>query len=1143
NLTEVLAVLDCLGLPALPVAPAQPADKYPARDKQGKIKTDRDGNSLPAFTGKNPSFLDASGKPHLINHRLYQDRLPTAAERRKWFANPANGVGTLGDWSSIYWIDLDLKQFDSQAECDAAFTAILQRLLGETWTEQTHSGGYRIAVKLSEPPGFTNFALEPGGRHVGEVLGKGRFTVLAPTIGPSGNPYVRLSDADPVEVESLEAIGIYSTRKPKADRPAPAQPVRTAAESVGSIDLADLGTDTSRAMLAGEDLKGDRSESLVTAIQDWAGWANWCHENSVRRRGTVEDLTRAAGEALGIDADRVGRILSSVDLGSCRPAAEIKGGSESCWKKIRRLDQTTYKALCPKPLAEKIDQQSPASPTQGKWPCPDSVDGNLGTWKAQTFKNPSAELVDYWSDKAAKDPFVQGLEISGDEDNQTLTVEQFQPLADFDFTVERILESDDGGGLVLVVERALAGELTFTRAVIPSVATTKVADFVNALKKELKSNVCCLLKQDDLQRLLHVRTEDYRHKGGRTYRLIDRVGRQLDGTWVFEDRGEACQFKSDGSSTTEEESGWVWNSALGEVEKIPSPKIAEQNPTALSQLAAAAAEFFHPETLPLFYLNCGFVAANLHWQEVIDIEGRFPQLSNHGDPGGAKSTAVNAAMAVVGLHNKATQRFSDSLSFELAKSLSGLPVFLDDPIKKGMKAEERAQVDNYLWSLYNGAARKVRGNIQEPHTAAVTTSNVALGEGNNAIESRLLKLYFPVKDTNPKGMQRLRAAMDVASGGLGQLIAIGYPKAEIDNLEARIVEHLHNSHARIASNLALLTYYTQRFCDLAGVQFDALDYCLKHLCPAADDLGSDKDSLTDFIEKLEILRSQNQVGDWNLTETTDRDGNKFLAVYTLGVWSDFERQFAVNYSRQTIEKLAFERGAARGNAKFVDSKLTWTEHLRAKSTALANCGPEPPKPSKTTTRKALLIPYDLVAEIIDPENQPPKLPSEVKLPEKLPTEVTSEPQTNQGIEPQVTQVTQVTQEEWSPQKGDRVTSKADGLTGTVIDIEAGYFFSLELDEPLELDDGDTLHVVTRTRDQLEPADLGQALVQKYTQSLLLASQQNGHSKAALAQVVEEMRPLPQTVRQTVWDSLPKDLQSRIQTEIIGKPLKGKGVAS
>jgi hypothetical protein len=97
------------------------AEQYPAREKNGEIKRDKQGNPIPAFTGKNPSYLDRSGKPHLVNHRQYQSQLPSDRELREWFANPLNGVGTLGGWNNTIWLDLDLKQFASKEECDRAF--------------------------------------------------------------------------------------------------------------------------------------------------------------------------------------------------------------------------------------------------------------------------------------------------------------------------------------------------------------------------------------------------------------------------------------------------------------------------------------------------------------------------------------------------------------------------------------------------------------------------------------------------------------------------------------------------------------------------------------------------------------------------------------------------------------------------------------------------------------------------------------------------------------------------------------------------------------------------------------------------------------------------------------------------------------
>ncbi|NET39177.1 MAG: hypothetical protein F6K19_45610 [Cyanothece sp. SIO1E1] len=127
QIQETLDWLRSQDLPPLPIAPAQNPERYPARNKDGSIKRGADGAIAPAFTGKNPSYLDANGIPHLVKHTRYQTRMPTAAEIQMWFANAANGIGTLGGWHDVVWIDIDRKQFGSLAESN---------LLVKQWLDQ-----------------------------------------------------------------------------------------------------------------------------------------------------------------------------------------------------------------------------------------------------------------------------------------------------------------------------------------------------------------------------------------------------------------------------------------------------------------------------------------------------------------------------------------------------------------------------------------------------------------------------------------------------------------------------------------------------------------------------------------------------------------------------------------------------------------------------------------------------------------------------------------------------------------------------------------------------------------------------------------------------------------------------------------------
>ncbi|MFQ4140560.1 bifunctional DNA primase/polymerase [Nodosilinea sp. PGN35] len=341
------------------MAPAQDPTRYPARDRDGSLKRDKDGALMPAFTGKNPSYVDSRGIPHLIRHTQYQDRMPTQAELQTWFANPANGIGTLGGWHNIVWIDVDVKQFESQQACDQRIADWLSQypLLQQTLTERTHSGGWRLAVRVQEKS-FTNFSLNGvGGHHMGEALGEGRFTVLSPTVGPSGKAYVNVQRVPPVWVERLDAIGLYPVSGRREQRPScqsrpliqsqPAQP--------GVLRLEELATAKAQAVLHGDSPLESRSHSLTYALREFYGWENWATQNRVSISGNAEDLARAAGAALGLDDDRTERIIQSIsDPERCAPAVVFTGGEVNAWKRVWKLDRQTYTACCPMELQQSM---------------------------------------------------------------------------------------------------------------------------------------------------------------------------------------------------------------------------------------------------------------------------------------------------------------------------------------------------------------------------------------------------------------------------------------------------------------------------------------------------------------------------------------------------------------------------------------------------------------------------------------------------------------------------------------------------------------------------------------------------------------------------------------------------------------------
>ncbi|MGF1568033.1 MAG: hypothetical protein ACFCVD_08165, partial [Nodosilinea sp.] len=230
-------------------------------------------------------------------------------------------------------------------------------LLQQTFTERTHSGGWRLAVRVHEKS-FTNFSLNGvGDHHMGEALGQGRFTVLAPTVGPSGKAYVNVQRVPPVWVERLDAIGLYPVSGRREQglfrqsrpliQPQPAQP--------GVLRLEDLAAAKAQAVLHGDSPLASRSHSLTYALREFYGWENWAVQNRVPMSGNAEELARAAGAALGIDAERVERIMESItDPGSCTPAAVFAGGEISAWKHVWKLDRQVYEELCPRNTKQSV---------------------------------------------------------------------------------------------------------------------------------------------------------------------------------------------------------------------------------------------------------------------------------------------------------------------------------------------------------------------------------------------------------------------------------------------------------------------------------------------------------------------------------------------------------------------------------------------------------------------------------------------------------------------------------------------------------------------------------------------------------------------------------------------------------------------
>ena len=984
-LTERQKTIDWLlenKYPPIPVAPTLDPYKYHlvSKEKKTRIKycpLTSELKPIPLYTGKNPSYLDLHGKPHLLNHRKYQKRLPTEQECNNWFANPLNGIGTLGGWNDTYWSDLDNKQFASQSECDLAFNTLLERqpALRHSYLEKTQSGGYRIAVKCEKKPDFTNFALELGGVHVGELLGAGRFTVLAPTVGANGNAYSTINRAVPVEVEKINFV--YPTKTAKAGKKAPVQVKGNQAKQSlgttewipGSLNLDLLLNQTAREILAGKNIKDDRSESLTTLINEAWGWFYWCQDNRINVTGTVEELAHYGGSQLGIDSERVERILQGIDTdNSLQPAAQHLGGDKSCWKKIRRLDRATFECKCPEHI--KVQIKSEWNGSQGKNQG-HRARGNyfpLGSIQGDEHSSPNESNSDKHSSPNGFKPDEHkanwkepqsflgtiGYWVKVKGDNY-----EWQPRCNFDFTVERELTSESGGGFVLQVKPET--EEKQYRVLISSSDLASPDNFVDALKCALGFVVVCSLSKRELNALVAAKQAAYRQiRGGKKYRVCDRYGQQEDGLWVFEN----IQFRADGTITNEHESLTVYDPQGGKEDFIPCPKLAEPNGVeGLDKLIQAGRKVF-TDNVEQFLLTLGWVTAGIHFQTIQKIEGMFPLLDANGNPGSGKTLASEAALSLIGTNWAAdgmVSKVSLSAIYELLSRTGSLPLIWDDP----PSGKDSLELDEFCKAMWNAKPRRVRGNKQEPHSPIGFTSNHQLGGEQPAAYTRFARILFNCKG-NIEAIPELKEAQKIASGSFPELIKIGYNPEAVKKIMQSYLPLLTLANERIAWSLALITWYTEQLLGLVGRTDNIQQWVMDNLLASENDAENSGDSLTHFIHCLEALESKDLVGTWNKREHIDANGKKWMAIFATNAWAEVNKVFSPStYNKKSLKAHILRIGGkVDKTAKFDTSRDEVLDYHREMRRILS-CPPGeevekyPPQPPRQKTRRAWMLPIEL----------------------------------------------------------------------------------------------------------------------------------------------------------------------------------------
>jgi hypothetical protein len=527
---------------------------------------------------------------------------------------------------------------------------------------------------------------------------------------------------------------------------------------------------------------------------------------------------------------------------------------------------------------------------------------------------------------------------------------KFHPKCNFDFQVERELESEDGGGVVLQVKRSL--DSVQKRVIINSVDYGSVKTFEKALKQALGAGIVINLKDEQLKALIHVRLRDYRERGGKLYRLIDRYGQQPDGTWVFRDR----QYTKDGEPTNEDESGWVFNPALGKEDFIPCPELAPEDSEALKRLVDACRVFFGEANIHQVFMTMGWVTAGIHSQAIFKQDNCFPLLNSNGEPGACKTLAAEAALSLVG-KNWAQMgmlaRVSVSALYEHGSRTAGLPFLLDDP-------ERSSEIDEIFKTWYNWKPRRVRGNDQQPKSPLGAITNHVVGAEQAATFTRFIRLtYERASGGNKQAFQELRKAQESASGAFPLILKMGYDPEAIAAIELELLPHLPLAHARIAQSLAIPLYYAQKLIELTGhsSSYNLKQWVIEHCCASENDSDNSADSLQDFIDKLLTLESEASVGSWNFKRDIQRNGKNYAAIFAADVWALVDKRFSpATYNFKSLKPLILKaQGITDTTVRFDRDRDSVLAFERAKITTDKDSHGDL-NPPETIPRKAWLVP-------------------------------------------------------------------------------------------------------------------------------------------------------------------------------------------
>jgi hypothetical protein len=202
-------------------------------------------------------------------------------------------------------------------------------------------------VRCQSMPNWSIFSFTPGGKRVGELLGKGKIAVLAPSKGVVGH-YQSLYRNTIPQIHDVKEINLFPPQARASPKTRVSQPIQQGKGAIDyhstqslAVSLYQVVSKRVQHLLTslGTVPVGERSDVMTLIAREAFGWNTWLTEHGYALLIDPEEFLFRVGYELGLDEDRIGRILNSCSNGTpireSMPGVHFYQGDAGCLNVVK----------------------------------------------------------------------------------------------------------------------------------------------------------------------------------------------------------------------------------------------------------------------------------------------------------------------------------------------------------------------------------------------------------------------------------------------------------------------------------------------------------------------------------------------------------------------------------------------------------------------------------------------------------------------------------------------------------------------------------------------------------------------------------------------------------------------------------------